>query len=247
MSGIIKFFECSYRISSGPEINKDNNIFVFNGISLDISGNKESVRMLFVRNSLGPEDLKEYGTVTRICKLPEKFSDDRFHKKCHIDISMNSEFDLYIADKVASDSEKKNKKRILPIIIAIAVVAVLLLFLLLFKFLKFLGGRSDKNTQNDSVSSTITDQTSNNPKIGDLNGDGSINAIDASFVLSDYIKLSTGSELSEDEKNLGDVNCDSKIDATDASIILGYYSYLSTVKDEKVLFEEYCKNYIRSE
>ena len=69
-----------------------------------------------------------------------------------------------------------------------------------------------------------------NVSFGDPTGDEKTDANDASFVLVEYAKLSTGSEseLTEAERSAADVNNDGKIDSKDASIILGYYSYLST-------------------
>lgn len=65
---------------------------------------------------------------------------------------------------------------------------------------------------------------------GDPTGDGTIDAKDASFVLVEYAKLSTGGEsaLTAAQKAAADVNKDGKVDSKDASIMLAYYSYLST-------------------
>ena len=65
---------------------------------------------------------------------------------------------------------------------------------------------------------------------GDPNRDNKIDANDASFILVQYAKLSTGGEsaLTKNEKWAADVNKDGKVDAKDASICLAYYSYLST-------------------
>ena len=74
------------------------------------------------------------------------------------------------------------------------------------------------------------DGASANTSLGDPTGDGKIDAKDASFVLVEYAKLSTGGEstLSDAEKNAADVNKDGKADAKDASTILTYYAYVST-------------------
>ena len=66
--------------------------------------------------------------------------------------------------------------------------------------------------------------------LGDPNGDGKVDANDASFVLVEYAKVSTGGEsaLTPEETAAADVNNDGKFDAKDASAILAYYSYLST-------------------
>lgn len=61
---------------------------------------------------------------------------------------------------------------------------------------------------------------------GDANGDGVVNAVDASWILVYYSKSSTGGtiELSEEDKKKCDVNMDEVIDSSDASDILKYYS-----------------------
>ena len=66
--------------------------------------------------------------------------------------------------------------------------------------------------------------------LGDANGDGSVDAKDASFILVAYAKASTGSDdgLSDTQRAAADVNTDGKVDAKDASAILAYYAYLST-------------------
>lgn len=65
---------------------------------------------------------------------------------------------------------------------------------------------------------------------GDPNGDGNIDAKDASFILAAYSRLSTGEEgvLTAAESTAADVKTDGNVDAKDASAILAYYSYLST-------------------
>lgn len=65
---------------------------------------------------------------------------------------------------------------------------------------------------------------------GDVNGDGYFDAVDASLVLSEYARLSTGGDFSFSQEQItaADVDKNGKIDASDASKILMYYSYLST-------------------
>ena len=70
-------------------------------------------------------------------------------------------------------------------------------------------------------------------KLGDINGDGMIDSNDASVVLEDYAKASTGGE-SEIDKTVGDINSDGIVDSNDASIILAYYAAVSTGKDIKL-------------
>ncbi|MDO4863182.1 MAG: dockerin type I domain-containing protein [Ruminococcus sp.] len=66
--------------------------------------------------------------------------------------------------------------------------------------------------------------------LGDVDGDGSVSAKDASAILVEYSKLSTGDDptFTEAQKAAADVNGDGKTDAKDASVILAYYAYLST-------------------
>lgn len=79
-------------------------------------------------------------------------------------------------------------------------------------------------------------------KIGDLNNDSKINAVDASETLSEYARTSTKkeSEFTETQKQAADVNKDGKINAVDASNILSYYAYTST--SGTMDFEEYLIN-----
>jgi len=66
--------------------------------------------------------------------------------------------------------------------------------------------------------------------LGDVNEDGSIDASDASKVLSEYAATATGkaSSLSENQKKAADVNTDAAVDAVDASKILAYYASAAT-------------------
>ena len=65
---------------------------------------------------------------------------------------------------------------------------------------------------------------------GDVNSDGLIDAMDASFVLSHYSSVSTGGSgtLSASQIKSGDVNFDGLTDSSDASYILTYYAAVST-------------------
>ena len=79
-------------------------------------------------------------------------------------------------------------------------------------------------------------------EFGDPNSDGKVDANDASFVLVQYSKLSTGGEaaLTDAEKSAADINKDGKLDSKDASFILAYYSYLSTGGTDK--FDKYLED-----
>lgn len=64
---------------------------------------------------------------------------------------------------------------------------------------------------------------------GDVNGDGSITAVDASLILTEYAVTSAGKNgtLTDTQKKIADVNMDGKADAVDASAMLSYYAYCS--------------------
>lgn len=69
---------------------------------------------------------------------------------------------------------------------------------------------------------------------GDVNGDGTVNAVDASVILAEYAWASTGHETSFSLKQIKAANIilDGKIDSSDASLILSYYAYTSTGGDK---------------
>ncbi len=66
--------------------------------------------------------------------------------------------------------------------------------------------------------------------LGDVNGDGNVDAIDASAVLEYYAYSATYScfDETDDFKAAANVNADAAIDAVDASYILSYYAYRAT-------------------
>ena len=80
-----------------------------------------------------------------------------------------------------------------------------------------------------------------NYSLGDVNFNGAVSADDASMVLMEYSRNSTGEKetFTELQKKLADIDKNGKIDATDATMILKYYAYLST--GGKLSFEEYLK------
>lgn len=72
--------------------------------------------------------------------------------------------------------------------------------------------------------------------LGDVNGDGYVNSVDASYVLSAYAAYSTDKDILTDaQKKAADINEDGSIDSVDASAILSYYCYISTTTDEEPL------------
>ncbi|MDE7363794.1 MAG: hypothetical protein K2N27_02730, partial [Ruminococcus sp.] len=66
--------------------------------------------------------------------------------------------------------------------------------------------------------------------MGDVDGDGIIDANDASIILAEYTLLSTGDSgtFTEDMKKSADINKDGQVDSVDSSLILSYYAYTST-------------------
>lgn len=65
---------------------------------------------------------------------------------------------------------------------------------------------------------------------GDVNEDGEVDAVDASIVLAEYARTSTGGKRTFTDRQFiaGDVNEDGQIDSVDASLILAYYAKKST-------------------
>lgn len=71
--------------------------------------------------------------------------------------------------------------------------------------------------------------------LGDVNNDGTVNAVDASSVLAYYARTSTDQAGGYDKTQefAADVNYDGSINAVDASNILSYYAYTSTLKEDE--------------
>lgn len=85
-------------------------------------------------------------------------------------------------------------------------------------------GNNDNNGNN--INNNGGNGNTNTEKAGDVNGDGIIDAVDASVVLSEYASISVGntSTFSALQRSLADMNGDGIIDAVDASIILSIYA-----------------------
>lgn len=64
----------------------------------------------------------------------------------------------------------------------------------------------------------------------DIDGDGTVTAIDASLVLTAYTNIQAGepSGLTPEQENLADANRDGIINSVDASLIMSFYSGCST-------------------
>ena len=67
-------------------------------------------------------------------------------------------------------------------------------------------------------------------KMGDVNHNGLVDAVDASMVLSEYAALSAGKmrSFSREQVLAADIDRNGVIDAVDASKVLSYYAYLSS-------------------
>jgi len=239
MNGIMKINGYSYRITNEPETNENGNIYVFNGIRLDAGGNKDALKLLFVKKSLRFVDFSAYGQAEKIGTLPTEYTDDRFHKKYGIDSSENSSFDFYVVKKQSYEPEK-SVDRAQAAKYAVIAASIIIVLVLLFAAVKVIGGLVKKGGSDDtgSAASAVSDDA----EFGDMNGDGAVNAIDSSLILTNYNKISTGGEISEKEKKRGDVNRDGKYDASDASLILNYYSYISSTNSD-LSFADYCSSY----
>ena len=87
----------------------------------------------------------------------------------------------------------------------------------------------------------LTVTSSEGYMLGDVNSDGKVDAKDASLVLVEYSKMSTGEtgDFTNTQQLAGDVNFDSKIDAKDASFILSYYALASTTTGQVEGMKEY--------
>ena len=69
-----------------------------------------------------------------------------------------------------------------------------------------------------------------NKVTGDINYDGEVNAVDASRILAEYARTSSGKEKSFTfaQNRCGDIDKNDSVDAVDASKVLAYYAYTST-------------------
>ena len=79
-------------------------------------------------------------------------------------------------------------------------------------------------------------------KLGDLNNDQYVNAVDASAVLTEYASVSSGkaTTFTDERQTLAaDADKNGYINAVDASYILAYYAYISTTSGSSENFEDY--------
>ena len=99
-------------------------------------------------------------------------------------------------------------------------------------------------TSADIAPETATTSPSDPPKDlrkGDINGDGMVDAVDASCLLDEYANLSTGGEPSV-PLEVSDVNGDGRVTSSDASLLLAFYAYNSAGYD--IGLEEFLRSNI---
>ena len=67
-------------------------------------------------------------------------------------------------------------------------------------------------------------------KMGDVNHNGLVDAVDASLILSEYAALSSGKmrKFSSEQIKAADIDGNGVTDAVDASKVLSFYAYLSS-------------------
>ena len=220
MSGIIKRSDYSYRITNEPETNEDGNIYVFNGIRLDNSGNKETVKILFVRRTLRFVDFQRYGSATKICKLPESFYDERFNKKYGIDSASNGLFDLYIAVKPSHGTVPEPEKSRLPKLLIIAAAVLIVLLLLIFGAVELAG------VLGGDKPAPPTDSTAETTSLGDLNGDGRLDSFDLILFRKELVDL----EKQANHSSLADMDGDGKTQVNDLVLISNFVLGKKAVK-----------------
>lgn len=115
-------------------------------------------------------------------------------------------------------------------------------------YIKIIGEKKTTTTTTVATTTTVTtavgSAVTEGDKLGDVNNDGLINAVDASSVLAYYAAISTNKDggYSDSQKTAADVDRNGRIDAVDASGILSYYAYASTEKEEVISMEEFMKS-----
>ena len=69
----------------------------------------------------------------------------------------------------------------------------------------------------------------NDRKIGDVDMNGIVDAVDASLILTHYARISAGEKpvISEEQLVSADYNRDGTVDGRDASAVLSYYAQIS--------------------
>ncbi|MCM1528832.1 MAG: GDSL-type esterase/lipase family protein [Alistipes sp.] len=88
----------------------------------------------------------------------------------------------------------------------------------------------DNKAEYPSIAMQAYNNAAGSYALGDVDGNGRIDASDAASVLVEYASVSTGkgSTLPENFQKAGDVDGNGKVDASDAASILVYYARVST-------------------
>jgi hypothetical protein len=104
---------------------------------------------------------------------------------------------------------------------------------------------SDKSSYPEHALATykkVAGDLQSSAKSGDVNSDGFVDAVDASSVLAEYAKRSTGEgSFTDAQAKLADVDSNGIVDSVDASKILAYYAYLSSSTGSVKPIEEFIK------
>ena len=92
-----------------------------------------------------------------------------------------------------------------------------------------------------TTSATTTITQPETYESGDVDGNGIVDAVDASSVLAYYARISTNQDegYTESQKKAADVNKDGQVNAVDASNILAYYAYASTAEGKVKTLAEF--------
>lgn len=100
---------------------------------------------------------------------------------------------------------------------------------------------TSKDESENTTTTTVPTEEGDDILLGDITGDGKINALDATNVLTYYAMLSTKNEadITEAQKKAGDVDKNGVLNAVDASYILSYYAFTQINKDAKITMSEY--------
>ena len=98
-------------------------------------------------------------------------------------------------------------------------------------------------TTTNEVDVTTTAPVTTIGTLGDINFNGIIDGVDASYLLTLYAETSTNKKTATAEEiAVGDVDKNGIIDGRDATIVLTYYAYISTTTENILPLEEFIKN-----
>ena len=107
---------------------------------------------------------------------------------------------------------------------------------------------SKTTTTTTTTSKTTTTTTTTQPvkkyALGDVDGNGDINAVDASKVLAEYAKTSSGDgkgDFDAEQTKAADVDSNGDVNSVDASKILAYYAYCGQSDVEPKTLSEFLK------